>query len=413
MAAKALSRGEAIVWVPPRSLGERALAASASLILVMAGGPDGLQTRRTSLESLPSLRQVRLVFDARDVTVLRASLPALPVARLRRALPGLLEDQLLQDAQSCAFAMSRLVDADGTRAVAVIDRDWFETVVQAFERRGVRVSSAQPSQALRPSGDGSAFLLCVNDGVMLGDGQGAALGLTAGADAAERARIVQALLGRMSDAKALVAYTDDDDWEAALSLAANSSGLVIDRRSLPPVPLGALDLLDSRRGRGALQWLSERDWRVWRPALALASASGLVALVGLNLQAWQMRAERDALRAAIETRFRQSFPAVSVMVDPVLQMQRQVTQLRTAAGHQAGDDFLPLVSRFAQTLGTQSPDAIASIDYREGRLRVRFRGTLAESRTTREALVEAGRRMGLRIQLDAEREPGALVSLLR
>jgi general secretion pathway protein L len=174
-----------------------------------------------------------------------------------------------------------------------------------------------------------------------------------------------------------------------------------------------IDLLDSRRGRGALQWLSERDWRAWRPALALASVSGLIALVGLNLQAWQMRAERDTLRVAIENRFRQSFPTASVMVDPVLQMQRQVAQLRTAAGQQAGDDFLPLISRFAQILGNQAADAVASIDYREGRLRVRFRGALAESRATREALVEAGRRMGLRVQLDAEREPGALVSLLR
>jgi general secretion pathway protein L len=353
------------------------------------------------------------VFDARDVTVLRPSLPALPVARLRRALPGLLEDQLLQDVQSCAFALSRVVDAGGTRAVAVIDRDWLETVVQAFERRGVRVNSAQPAQALRPSGDGSAFLLCVNDGVLLGDGQGTGLGLTAGADTSERARVLQALLSRGTVTQTLQAYAEGDGWDAALALAAKACGISIERRPLPLVPFGMIDLLDSRRGRGALQWLSERDWRAWRPALALASVSGLIALVGLNLQAWQMRAERDTLRVAIENRFRQSFPTASVMVDPVLQMQRQVAQLRTAAGQQAGDDFLPLISRFAQILGNQAADAVASIDYREGRLRVRFRGALAESRATREALVEAGRRMGLRVQLDAEREPGALVSLLR
>lgn len=413
MAAKALSRGEAVVWVPPRSAGERALASSPSLTVLAAGAGDQVQMRRVSLESLPAVRQVRLVFDARDVTMLRPTLPALSTARLRRALPGLLEDQLLQDTQACAFAMSRTGNEDGSRAVAVIDRDWFETVVQAFERRGINVTAAVPAQLLRPQGEGVASLLCINDGVALLDGSGGGLGLSATADTPERAVIIQTLLSRMTATGSVIAFADDEGWDEALALAGKASGVRLERRPLPVASPGTLDLMDARRGRGAGQWLADIDWQAWRPAVVLASASALIAVVGLNVQAWQMRQERDALRASVEMRFRQAFPGVSVIVDPVLQMQRQVTQLRTAAGQQGADDFVPLLSRFAQALGPQSSDVLASLDFREGKLRVRFRGGLAESRGAREALVEACRRHGLRMQLDTERDAGALVTLLR
>ena len=108
--ATTLLRRSSAVWIPPRSVGERALVSEPSLV-VIAGSLDagaGARSSRTSLEALPSMKSAVLVFDARDVTLLPVRMPALSGARLYKALPNLLEDSLLQDAASCAFALGRL-----------------------------------------------------------------------------------------------------------------------------------------------------------------------------------------------------------------------------------------------------------------------------------------------------------------
>lgn len=105
MAAAVLRRGEAIVWLPPRVAGERSLAGENSLLVAAGPSRDRPVIVRAGLEALPNMRSVRLIVDARDVTLLRARLPALPAARLQRALPNLLEDQILQDPQTCAWAL--------------------------------------------------------------------------------------------------------------------------------------------------------------------------------------------------------------------------------------------------------------------------------------------------------------------
>ncbi len=128
-----LKRDQAIVWLPPRLVGERALAATASLLLMRAGaaraGGPGVEgpppvLSRASLESLPDVRSVYLVFDARDVSVLSTRLPRLPSSRLIRALPGLLEDQVLQDPAQCAWALDPVPTDQGDRRVGVIDAAW-------------------------------------------------------------------------------------------------------------------------------------------------------------------------------------------------------------------------------------------------------------------------------------------------
>ena len=95
MAAAVLRRGEAIVWLPPRAAGERSLAVEPGMWVTVGPLRDPPVYTRASLETLPAMRSVKLILDARDVTLLRSTLPALPAARLQRALPNLLEDQVL------------------------------------------------------------------------------------------------------------------------------------------------------------------------------------------------------------------------------------------------------------------------------------------------------------------------------
>ncbi|HEY0879799.1 MAG TPA: type II secretion system protein GspL [Zeimonas sp.] len=474
MAAQVLKRGQAVVWVPPRSIGERQFAGAPVLLAMLpaavsdqvggaasaAGHPvtvfgsaSAARYVRVSLEALPATKQVTLVFDARDVSLLRVAVPPLSPARTQQALPNLVEDLLLQDAQACAYAIGPRLDDTQQRLVAAIDRAWLEFVVGAFERRGIRVQAAWPAQLALPVGAGQTAIACLNDGIALRIGPNDGIGWSAGADADARAEaIVCALdagggvasgIGSATpgashadvDAGAalaqpatsadpasaparktrrrLAAYVEDGSWQAPVLKAAARADADVDVRPLA-FPLAApVDLLTARAGTAARRWLADVDWRAWRLPAGAGAAAAVVALAGLNLH-WALLAnESEQLRSRIEQRYRDAFPGTRVIVDPMLQMQRQVADLRARAGQSGPEDFVPLLTRFSQALGAQAIDAMASVEFREGRLRVRFQPGFFDGRPAREALVRSGQQHGLSVRFDAEREPMAAVALLR
>ncbi|HPU52961.1 MAG TPA: type II secretion system protein GspL, partial [Burkholderiaceae bacterium] len=136
------------------------------------------------------------------------------------------------------------------------------------------------------------------------------------------------------------------------------------------------------------------------PALIAATAA-LVAVIGLNLHWAQLSRERVELRTRMEATFRQAFPKAQVVVDPLLQMQRQTADLRLRAGQSGPEDFLPLLTRFTQALGPRAADSLASLEYREGRLKARWRAG-ALDQVNREQLRAACQRAGLRLQFEGD-----------
>ncbi|MFM7567629.1 MAG: type II secretion system protein GspL, partial [Betaproteobacteria bacterium] len=266
MAAAVLRRGEAIVWLPPRAAGERSLAAEPSLLVLVGPHSEHRSPTRSSLETLPPMRSVRLILDARDVTLLRARLPALPAARLQRALPNLLEDQILQDPQTCAWALGSSASGE-ERLVAVTDRGWLDTVTQAFERRGIRVAAAWPAQAVRvPSLKSDPVLLCVGSSIAVLPTSGDGVGLAAGSDPASRSEAVSAALALVAQPgqQRVSALTQDEGWREVLREAAVESGTAVQIGELPVPAAAAVDLLEARRAGAFARWVARFDWRAWR-----------------------------------------------------------------------------------------------------------------------------------------------------
>lgn len=99
---------------------------------------------RAALAFLPRASTTVLIVAARDLLMLAATLPPLKGPRLRQALPNIVEDYLIQDAQTCHIALDPQALADGKRMLAVIDRGWFRFIVEAFNAAGHRSLRAVP-----------------------------------------------------------------------------------------------------------------------------------------------------------------------------------------------------------------------------------------------------------------------------
>ncbi|MEN9775800.1 MAG: Cholera toxin secretion protein epsL [Pseudomonadota bacterium] len=427
-----LKRDQAIVWLPPRSVGERALAATASLLLMRAGaaraGGPGVEgpppvLSRASLESLPDLRSVYLVFDARDVSVLSTRLPRLPSSRLIRALPGLLEDQVLQDPAQCAWALDPLPTDQGDRRVGVIDAAWLETVAQAFERRRIKILAAWPMQAVMRPPSGQSWLLALPESLAWCAGDGEGLGWSpAATDDDRRVQVHEACsFAAGLDQPVSCCWMGGPGWVSALEgrpTDAVDAG-PIGRNDTPeiqalswPTPT-TLDLMSARHAQGRLSArFGQVDGRAWRPAGAWAGLALLIALLGLNLEWARLAAEERQLNDRLAERFARIMGPATPRVDPVLQLSRHLAAARLRAGQADPEGFVPMLSKFAEALGATADDSLLGLQFREGRMTVRLRPQALQA-TTRDRLVEALRLQGLEGSFEPGPEGVLVVRALR
>jgi general secretion pathway protein L len=287
--------------------------------------------------------------------------------RLRAALDGLLEEQLLDEAEALHFALPPQVRA-GEAWVAACDRAWLRAALQVLEQAGRPVSRIVPEFA--PQSGGSLYAIGEGEQalwVATGEHGVLALPMTASATALfqplpeETARIAEPAVAGL--AEQLLAQKLELQQPAQRGLQAARSGW----------DLAQFEFASSGRARAMKKlstgWAELLRAREWRPARWGAALLVAVNLVGLNAWAWKERATLQAKRDTIRTTLTSTFPSVKVVVDPRVQMEREVAALRQVTGVASGRDFETLLAALA---GAAPPGHTpAGLEFAPGELRVR------------------------------------------
>ncbi|ACB62555.1 general secretion pathway protein L [Burkholderia ambifaria MC40-6] len=379
-----------------------------------------------ALALLPRANETRLIVAARDVLLLAATVPPLKGPKLRQALPNIVEDQLIQDPLGCHIALDPVALPDGRRVLAVVDRAWFRTICDAFAAAGHRRLSAVPATRCLPAPrePAQAPLDAPVDGEAV-----KADAITIATAPAARPTAVAAVLGlattvepALVEAGALPVAAGAPRLELAIARGALGEGFAapasraagtlaalagggdvelyelgepgaeprlasVGRTDGPLLP-GAQPLPFDTFARRALAErfdlcqfeFESQPWRFDRATMkrlrvpiALVAATLGVAVIGMNLHWWKLSRERDALSAQITETLLSAFPKTTTVLDPPAQMQRQLDQLRLAAGELSPNDFLALSSGLSRSMGALPLNGIASLDYHDRRLDVGFK----------------------------------------
>jgi general secretion pathway protein L len=378
-----------------------------------------LRTGRTPFEGLPKAAETILVVAARDTLLLNAQLPKITGLRLRRALPNVVEEYLIQDAQRCHIAIDPAVLDSGERCLAVIDRDWFASILARFGEAGHRRLRAVPlihCLPLEPPPVATASVLIVrrrgseasqaltdiddHEWVELALRQGA-LGFGMSVNAAQ----LDATLDELAQRQPVTVFSLAIDADAKATVVSLAGGIRIEPDS------GVLAFTDSAQDRSTARALDERVFehvlplatlastalacrfnlcqfefanagraqpgagglKPWRVALGFLAASVLVSIVALNVQWFMLRHKRDALTEQMTQLVKGAFPDVTIVLDPHEQMTREVNRLRVDAGQLGKDDFLVLASGLAHALGPIPSTSIAEMNYSGAALDVTFK----------------------------------------
>lgn len=352
-------------------------------------------------------QRVVLLLAAGDVTLLRVKVPTLSASRLKAALPNMVEDQLLADPSECVIVAGGL--ANGLRTVAIVQRAWLDTLLKTLISCGARQISALPAQLCLPcqpaqSGQHDSVAVAVNQhgntvdmALRLSEHDGAGLAICADQKESAAHETIQALCAVVAEAP-ITLHVPQSELHA-YQKEINDSGTLNKRISVladnwPRWISGAngtaLDLMAGlRTGAGP-----RLDLRAWRWPLALAALLLFINIAALNIDWWRMKAEAGSLRASLIHIYKSAFPNETVIIDPAAQMKQKIAAARHDAGLASPDDFTAITAAFGEALSSVvtasgKPSAIATLEYRERSLFVRFKpNTEAPAQQMKAALAE-------------------------
>ncbi len=306
---------------------------------------------------------VQALIPGEQVFVTRVNIPTQNRQRLRKAIPFALEDQLLDEVETLHFALGQR--RGDSIEVAVVARRLLDGWLERLRQAGLVVERLLPDvYALAPQAD-CWVALWEDTRLLLRPSRAAPLVL----DNDSLGELLPLVLDEAGDDRPerICLWDARDGAVGSLPL----DGVELERRSsegllqclsVEGLPADAIDLLQgdySRREQlGKL-------WRPWRLTAVLA-----LVVFGLQVAATaydnsRLRQQSQALRAQVETVYRQAFPEARKVVNPRVQMQRKLDELRAGGD---GQGMLELLARSGKVLRNKRGLVLRSIRYKQGEL---------------------------------------------
>jgi len=355
---------------PARADGEGALAQFA----LVADGGSLIQQGEGALKGMgdviASSRHVVVLLAAADVTLLHVKVPPLSSARLKAALPSLVEEQVLGDPEDCVLVAAPAEGADGLRTIAVAQRGWLEGLVKSLLAQGARTVSALPAQLCLPIAPGNVSGAIGPGGITLRHGQYHGLGLAVAGEPQSALQTARALAG---DAP-LTLYVPQQQLGEYQSVAAEAGpGITLEADHWAHWIAGSksthFDLVPGLGAAGA----QTRDWKKWRWPIRIALAAVLVNIAALNYDWLRMKREADATRQAMVMTYRAAYPKETVFSNNLeRQMRQKIAVAKASRGQVNPEEFTyqaAAVGEAVRTLG-KVPE-LASMAYRDSALTVK------------------------------------------
>ena len=266
-------------------------------------------------------------------------------SRLRAVLEGLLEDQLLDETVQLHFALEPQANEDTPVWVAACDKTWLRAALQLLEQSGRAVSRIVPEFAPDALSD-ALYAIGEPEHAQLVLGNGGTVALWPLSKAS--VTLLNWPETRPLVAEPAVAALAEQLFKRAVSLQPVAQRRLLATQSA--WDLAQFDLANSSgartRKRVSDSLLSLLRAPRWRAARVCAMALLLVNLVGLNAWAWREQSRIAAQRGAIAEILTSTFPQVRVVVDAVVQMDKEVALLQQASGAATARDLEVMLAAF-------------------------------------------------------------------
>lgn len=354
--------------------------------LVSDGGAVEREGEAALADLAPLLQQTArttLLLAASDVALLRLRVPPLSAARLRAALPNMLEEKLMSDPADCVIVAGGTTG--GLRTIAVVQRAWLEDLVATVTAFGAKNLAALPAQLCVPHQDGVVSASVAEHSsdldlvIRLNEADGIGIGLLPDHAASAAQEALETLCAVVPEAP-IALYVPQSSvpaYRALLDGAALHERISLFADNWPRWISGARNAdinLMSGLGVSASGGL---NWRPWRWAIALGVLALLVNVIALNVDWLRMKREASALQNGMVLTYKTNFPKETVVIDPIAQIRQKIAIGQRSSGQSAPDDFTALLANFSDVWNSAMQGAqslvIASVEYHDRGLLIKLK----------------------------------------
>ena len=313
---------------------------------------DTVRSGSSLWAALPQANQIVLILAASRVLLTHVYLPAVNPAKLREILAFAVEDKLLTEPENVHTVAAPRAQ-NGETAVAIIDKVWLRQQIAHLHQYAIHAEQML-AETLLPRLENKAWSM-----VWKGQGGFIRIGLHAGfvVDGGDSHTPPMALISALDEARAantapaclliyLTAGASAPFWSTALDIAIEQRG----SWAWQSAETDAAATLNLLQGEFAPPRKSRTWTKQWRPAFAVL---GLIAAVHFlaTFGDWvRLRQEENRLQSAMVSTFKQTFPEAVAIVDPALQMRRNLSELQHSRGIADSSDFIPLLAQIAPRL---------------------------------------------------------------
>lgn len=264
--------------------------------------------------------------------------------RLLPVLQSMLEDVLVDEADNAHIGLAPGATSGSAALAMVCDRTWLKGWVNAFTAANIRIARIAPEVDPSMCEAMEQGAVCTAHGytsyATFADGDGlSTFPLPEGA--------------MFVPAKSPVFASAAAHTEAAQAFGSERVKLLSEIHYLELLKASAWDLaqhdlaatgINRIKKQVSLATQSFLGSKQWLPARIACVSLAMVYGLGNAFLLYQSNQALESKKATINTAVTEAFPRLTVIVDPVLQVQRELATLQRLHGVQGATDFLPLVT---------------------------------------------------------------------
>jgi general secretion pathway protein L len=356
-------------------------------ILADATG-DVLRSGTDPVSAIPRAMRTCVVVPSSRVLFTELALPPVSAAKLAKLLPYAVEDKLMSDPAAIHAVAAPPQAARGRESVvAVVDKSWLRGVLDALAAQHIHPDAVIPaSELIRHDSGIWTVTLGVREGFLTrDDGFAVAFDYGTGHEAPLALQLVLKESTQRSASPHLVRVVSGD---AALDISSwtGKLGVAVELAAPPSAREKISRLFDKNARRidflaGAFARASGWRERIVRLRPAITVAVVMLALhFGFSaLDWWHLERERRAIEAGMIATFRTAFPDARAIVDPALQMRRNLDAMKRERGIAGASDFQVQLARAAVLVESTGGVKAQGVQWSAQRLSVDLEAGTAES----------------------------------
>jgi general secretion pathway protein L len=339
----------------------------------------------TTLATIPidKNQQVIVLLPNTEILLTQVTLPTTQRQRLQQAVPYALEEQLAEDIEQLHFALGQR-DAQQRLAVAIIAQRHLDSYLNALREHQLFPTVVMPEVLALPLISESWSVSQYGQRVLVRTEKQAGFAIDE--------ENLQNILPLMTLPSQIIVW---GKLSESVREAFNSLNMPIIEKirdeiflisnNYRTVPINLL--------QGKYQPVSQTAhlWRPWRLTVALLLIFSCIEIGKLGLYYNQLEQQAQALNQQIEQIYRQTFPQAQKIVNPRVQMEQQLIELKGKAKNTQAGNFLILLNQLSPALSKVTSLNLKEISYQSGKLELSLEvADLATLESLKRYVKEAG-----------------------